>query len=305
MINTPLQSHTHRHFIDHKKQVNIDEANLKSSLMQKNINNIKYFLSAYRESANFGLLSKEFTKDTNVFSQQSQIPDCWTKTRIPFNRNLIFHLNVLENNRSFNKRKQKKEVFKRKQIHLAPNYYPKVPFVLDANCPLVSSMIKLDLKPNEPKNVEMVFAGLTKKSWLVTYCHLNEVLNYGPMDSMKVYYFLKNVYNGMKPADKEKKSIMIVDTKYDVHYQPETLFQFLEEEYNHQAKEGDYEENLMKEMKKAFLDKKTEKNTQSEEGLRLDSKEVSSAKQDVNSEEATTYSSLNNKEEEIEFAEVN
>lgn len=281
-----------------KKQEKINEDSLKLLLMQKHFDNIQHFLSAYKESTNFTLLSKEFTKDSYVFMKQSQIPDCWIKTQTPFNRNHIFYLNVLANNRSFYNKNHKKGGAKIKQWNIAPNYYPKVPFNFNKDGLLVSSQKKIENKSNknDPEEAEMVFAGLTKKSWIVNYCQKNEILSYGPMSSLNVYFFLKNIYNEIKTENKEKRSIMIVDTKYDVHYRPETLFQFLDEEYSHCTSEGALELKPIK-TDYAILKEKEENYFRS--------KEDGNQKQNCISEQATAYSSLNNKEERTEIGENN
>ena len=54
---------------------------------------------------------------------------------------------------------------------------------------------------------------------------------------------LRDDWDDMSNEEKEKKSIMIVDTAFDIHYQPETLMQLLEEECGKKKKSEEVKKN--------------------------------------------------------------
>ena len=176
------------------------------NVQNKSLENIAEFLSYYKEEKDISKLDKDFI-ESSVFSKERQIPDLWLKTKCPINKNLAFQLNC------YQKKSSKK---------IPPNFFPKYPIQLASFCELNSSSQREEKFP---------LNDMINKSWTVSLSHYNKTLSYGPMNTFKLYTFLKNVYSKMPSEEKDKKTIMIVDVLQDVHYQPENLLQLLDDEY--------------------------------------------------------------------------
>ena len=72
---------------------------------------------------------------------------------------------------------------------------------------------------------------VSAKYWLRKMINENKKSEYGPMNSMKVYLFIKDVYMNMSREEKEKNILMIKDLEYDIHYHPETLMKYFAQAY--------------------------------------------------------------------------
>lgn len=191
-----------------------------------NIENIQRFLSSFKYYPETSKISQAFLSDNTIYSKESLIPDIWLKTKCPINKNLAFLDCFCQKGR-----KSKKD----KPLVVPPNFYPKKPLIISPESDLIKRNVYVEKKEMIVQEND-IFAGLLNKTWIVNLMHYNTILNYGPMNSLRVYSFLKNVYASMSKEEKEKKSIMIVDTAFDIHYQPETLMQLLEEECNKKKK---------------------------------------------------------------------
>jgi hypothetical protein len=64
------------------------------------------------------------------------------------------------------------------------------------------------------------------KTWFISLLKDNHYAYYGPLSSVKVLTFLKNVYVNI-PSEKEKKNFLIVDYERDIHFDPTTLYEIL------------------------------------------------------------------------------
>ena len=188
-----------------------------SNVREQHLSNINRFLSAFKFSCDSSALSPSFMEESYVYSRECQIPDIYTKTKIPFNKNSIF--DVKREHRSKHKNNQVK-----------PNMFPTHPLIVDDKSDLrkveKKNYIKLNfLKEND---LNSMFIQIKEKSWIVHLISGDKENKYGPMNSLKVYTFLKNVYMKMSMEEKEKNSIMIMDVDYDIHYHPETIMEYLE-----------------------------------------------------------------------------
>ena len=54
---------------------------------------------------------------------------------------------------------------------------------------------------------------------------------FGPYSSKVVFQFLKSYYIPMNQTEQKKMNLLITDIIYDVYYQPESLYQSLQEEF--------------------------------------------------------------------------
>jgi hypothetical protein len=78
--------------------------------------------------------------------------------------------------------------------------------------------------------------GILDKSWIITFYHDEYCYNFGPHSSSKIFFFLKNMYINLPHEDKVRKNFMVVDYVFDVHFQPDTLYELLLEEYKKKSK---------------------------------------------------------------------
>ena len=192
-------------------------------------NNLIHFLSHYKTNPDITTtFPPSILNETSIISKESLLPDIWTKTKCPINKNCAFVINAL------NKHKQDYKTLKK----LPPNFFPQKPF----NIPSSSELVKLSLNkvtlPDVISEDKLNEGGgdfsmkFKKKSWKVSLMHFNKVFYYGPMNSIKMYNFLTTVYNTMTQEEKATKSIMVIDLEFDIHYQPETLLCLFDNLYN-------------------------------------------------------------------------
>ena len=112
--------------------------------------------------------------------------------------------------------------------NLKPNLFPSHPLVVGEN----SDLRKEENNSNKKfcsKN--SMFTDIKEKIWIVTLINENKKSEYGPMNSMKVYLFIKDVYMNMSREEKEKNILMIKDMEYDIHYHPETVMEYFAQAY--------------------------------------------------------------------------
>ena len=204
-----------------------------TSSANANLDNIISFLSSFKHSTDISTLSPSFLADPSVYTKECQVPDLFLKTKTPFNKDILFCCS----------KRFSKSYLRKREI----NYFPKTPIILDSDCDLMKqfSERKENFKmKSECSNEDDIFSNLLQRNWIINLMHYNKQVSYGPMKSEKMYSFLKEVYVPMSKEEKDKKSIMVVDTAYDIHYQPESLLQYLEEEYaKRQEKSTEKKEN--------------------------------------------------------------
>jgi hypothetical protein len=85
---------------------------------------------------------------------------------------------------------------------------------------------------------EFKFNDLIEKTWFISFFHNEKYINYGPMNTYKVFMFLKNMYLQLPKFEKEKKNFMVVDFVCDVHFQPDTLYEILTAEFENIKKKN-------------------------------------------------------------------
>jgi len=78
---------------------------------------------------------------------------------------------------------------------------------------------------------QMQTDNVLEKTWLISFFHEGKFVDYGPMNTYKVFMFLKNTYEILPQKDKDKKNFMVVDVLWDIYYQPDTLLELISEEF--------------------------------------------------------------------------
>jgi len=73
---------------------------------------------------------------------------------------------------------------------------------------------------------------LVNKVWSMKLYLENSICQYGPYSSKVLYQFLKNYYIPLNQQEQKKMNLLVSDIMYDIYYQPETLYQLLQEELN-------------------------------------------------------------------------
>lgn len=82
---------------------------------------------------------------------------------------------------------------------------------------------------------EFLMSDIFEKVWFLSFFHNGKFINYGPMNTSKIFLFLKNFYSPLPQSEKEKKNFMVVDSSTDIHFQPESLYEILFCEYKKKA----------------------------------------------------------------------
>lgn len=97
------------------------------------------------------------------------------------------------------------------------------------------SINKSDQEPKEDRLLPMNKDNILEKNWVISSIVMEKVFNYGPINSFKLFSFLREMYSKMSEEEKEKKRFLIVDTACDIHYQPETVYEMLKEDYDRKS----------------------------------------------------------------------
>ena len=137
----------------------------------------------------------------------------------------------------------------------------------------VENVVSSEDKENQTPNIssQNEFENFSDKSWSLSFNHEGNVITYGPINSLKVYIFLKNIYSILPQPEKTKRNFMVIDLNLDVHFQPDSLFEILNLyiKKNPQAKGNFQKENsLHSKLKKLNL--KNGNSTQKCEKLKRD-----------------------------------
>ena len=199
------------------------------------LQNIKYFLEIYKTSKNNSLFSDKFIKECPLYTEKSQIPDCFYNLHKPFDRNKVFYIphgpygaSRRNNNYLYNINK---------------NYYPRYPLLLSSTCELISKLNKKNKNcadnDGEKKNKKIeegekdfMMNDLINKVWSMKLFNDNITCQYGPYSSKVIYQFLKFYYIPLNQQEQKKMNLLVSDIMYDIYYQPETLYQMLQAEIN-------------------------------------------------------------------------
>jgi hypothetical protein len=100
----------------------------------------------------------------------------------------------------------------------------------------ISKISSFDFSQVKPvTKEEFLMNDIFEKIWFLSFFHNGKFINYGPMNTSKIFLFLKNFYSSLPQIEKEKKNFMVVDSSCDVHFQPESLFEILTAEYDKKA----------------------------------------------------------------------
>lgn len=88
---------------------------------------------------------------------------------------------------------------------------------------------------------------MMKKLWYVSFFNEkdSQYIFYGPHTTEKIYIFLKNMYVNLPQTDRDKKNFLVVDCLNDIHFQPDTLFEILSEEFANNKQKLQEEENSL------------------------------------------------------------
>lgn len=95
------------------------------------------------------------------------------------------------------------------------------------------------------KKEDFILNDLAHKEWVLSFYHNGSFMNYGPINTVRVFLFLKNVYLNLPKSEKDKKNFMVVDYLCDVYFQPDNLYEILKTEFP----EGFFENSLITETK--------------------------------------------------------
>lgn len=222
---------------------------MKKNLTYSSISNIQNFLNCFKKSTDYSLFSLEFIANNRVFASDCQLPDMWLKTRTPIDRNEMYYqgkkkMLSLRNNGNHSKSHSKL---------ITPLYFPCIPLIIPNDSQLKCSGLRVQTlsmdslfdgtdmvevpDKNPPtstllKKEEVLMNDILEKTWFISFFHEGKFINYGPMNTYKVYMFLQNMYGLLPQAEKEKKNFMVVDFVCDVHFQPDMLLEILSEEFD-------------------------------------------------------------------------
>ena len=199
------------------------------------LQNIKYFLEFYKTSKNLSLFSNKFIKECPLYTEQSQIPDCFYNLHKPFDRNKVFYIPHGPFGAS---RRNNNYLFK-----INKNYYPRYPLILSSTCELISKLNKknknCDITDGEKKykkveegEKDFMMNDLINKVWCMKLVNDNITCQYGPYSSKVIYQFLKYYYIPLNQQEQKKMNLLVSDIIFDIYYQPETLYQMLHGEIN-------------------------------------------------------------------------
>lgn len=200
------------------------------------LQNTKYFLETYKTSRNNSLFSEKFINECPLYTKDSQIPDSFYKLHRPFDRNLVFYISHGPYGTS---RRNNNHFYKFNQ-----NFYPKYPLILSSSCDLISKVNKKNKNKNnveeghktnenvEESEKDFMMNDFVNKVWSMKLYHENSNCEYGPYTSKVIFQFLKNYYIPLNPQEQKKMNLLISDLMYDVYYQPDSLYQMLQEELN-------------------------------------------------------------------------
>lgn len=206
------------------------------------LQNIKYFLEMYKTSKKISLFSEKFLKECPLYTEESEIPASFDNLNRPFDRNKVFYI---PHGPYVGYRKSYSYSFKN-----YTNYYPRYPLILSSTCELISKLSKkksnyaktnCDEKDEKNGIVEkgendFMLNDIPNKVWIMKLIHENISCQYGPYSSKVIFQFLKYYYMPLNQQEQKKMNLLISDLMYDIYYQPETLYQLLQDEFGQNKK---------------------------------------------------------------------
>lgn len=187
----------------------------------------KLFLEAYKKSNNKSIFTEKFLNNSNLYVEDSQIPESFIKLQKPFDRNQIFFVG----NEGFNQRRNYGKFYRPKN----KNFYPKYPLKLNQSCELVSKISDKKKKFEDPHDIMMNTS--EHKIWAMKVMEENNMVQYGPYSSELIYLFLKNIYMSWTDEEKKKMNLLITDIVTDIYYLPDSLYEVLKGEFVKKTKD--------------------------------------------------------------------
>jgi len=82
--------------------------------------NIQKFLNHFHKSKDFRKMAQPFLSESQLFVNESQLPDLWLKTRTPFDKNIAFKCYGKRGSKTFQRWK-----IRNYNVHIKPNYFPR------------------------------------------------------------------------------------------------------------------------------------------------------------------------------------
>lgn len=204
------------------------------------LNSIKYFLDQYKVSDSKEIFSEKFRETCPLYCEESQKPDSLILSQNPIDRNQAFYNSHGQYGKKRNNNNYNNYFYQSKPKRC--NFYPKVPLMLNPSCELKNEK-PLGKKEEEKNNIsdkedfkdfsDLMMNDIKSKIWFIKCLkeNDNDVRQYGPFNSEKIYGFLKGSYISLPPEEQRKSGLLIIDVLSDVHYQPETLFMELKNEF--------------------------------------------------------------------------
>ena len=181
----------------------------------------KFFLEAYKKSNNKSIFTEKFLNNSNLYVEDSQIPESFIKLQKPFDRNQMFYIG----NDAFNQRRNYGKFYRQRN----KNFYPKYPLKLKKSCELVSKITNKKKEIEDPNDIMM--NSPTNKIWAMKIMDGNNMVQYGPYNSELIYLFLKNIYISWTDEEKKKMNLLIIDIVTDIYYLPDSLYEVLKNEF--------------------------------------------------------------------------
>lgn len=219
-----MNYHNFNHTSHNKFGVNYGPQPISSLL---SLQTTKFFLEAYKKTSNKTIFNDKF-QSSPLYSEESLIPESFTKLQEPFDRNEIFYIG----NDNYNQRRGYNKYYYKPR---KKNFYPKLPLKLNNSCELISTKNKKE-KKIEDKN-DIMMKKIENKVWILKLMDGENTVQYGPYCSEVLFMFLKNYYLPLNVEEQKKMNLLINDLVSDIYYQPESLFEFLKVELSKKQKE--------------------------------------------------------------------
>ena len=187
----------------------------------------KFFLEAYKKSNNKSIFTEKFLNNSNLYTEESQIPESFIKLQNPFDRNQIFFIG----NDNFNQRRNYGKFYR----SINKNFYPKYPLKLNQSCELMFYNPDKKQELKDPNDIMM--NSIVNKVWIMKVTEGDNMVQYGPYSSEIIYLFLKNVYLSWTDEEKKKMCLLINDIATDIYYLPDSLYEMLKAEFVKKTKD--------------------------------------------------------------------
>ncbi|MCQ2820862.1 MAG: hypothetical protein MJ252_26690 [archaeon] len=184
------------------------------TLEEKICTHLRNCLSLYERTNDVSGIPQEIKDDPAIFRKESQIPDLWLKTKVPFNKNLCFvdFTSMIEEIKAFPGGSKK----------VPTQYFPRTPFTLSPNCDLLRMNKKTEIIPG------LNSSSMATKIWIVSANVGGKRKQYGPFNSRRIRDFISFHYNKMPDETQKKMGILIIDLENDVHYAPHLLEEYFQ-----------------------------------------------------------------------------